>query len=260
MLCLHNKKPLLRFFCLYKILFSLFCLINSISLASVFCLSLLYKIDKIVYYFNVKDNKTKVVISCLSILALSIIILLVYFVFIDNKSSNNNYLTCFVYDKTINVGESIYNFYDINDNTAEISFEVDKENIIEIDKFHIKGLNVGEVNITLIAKTKDEKIEKEFKVNVVKKEYTFEFTSIYGCNIQQDNIFTENGQFQFNLIVKDENNTLLEDVDFDIYSDKTSTIIDKSFSSILIIAQENCTLTFVFNDFSITLTKNVIIN
>lgn len=207
-----------------------------------------------------KDNKTKAVISCLSILALSIIILLVYFVFIDNKSSNNNYLTCFVYNKTINVGESIYNFYEINDNTAEISFEVDKENVIEIDKFHIKGLNVGEVNIILIAKTKDEKIEKEFKVNVVKKEYTFEFTSIYGCNFQQDTIFTENGQFQFNLIVKDENNILLEDVDFDIYSDKTSTIIDKSFSSILIITQENCTLTFVFNDFSITLTKNVIIN
>ena len=205
-------------------------------------------------------RKVYTILTCCFIVVISIVLLLVFVIFPNKKDlklslsckyNNENYLS-------LSVGDIIEDYYEINDENAEITIEVDKEGIVFINKDKIEGLNAGEVKVIIKAKTSKESIEKSFVVKVfAKEEYRINFVAIKNCTFEGDNIYITNSVFQFRLEVYDKLNKIIENLEYEISSDNTNTIIDKSFATVMIVAQENCNLTFVFNGLSLNCTKSV---
>ena len=201
------------------------------------------------------------ILFCIGILAITTVLLLVFVVNKDEKIdlSLNKALTSKADDISVAVGNRVYDFYEISNKTAELSFEMDKEGIIYINEEYIEGLQVGKVNVIMTAKTQKQTTRSQFNVTVYENEYSFEFVSVYGCTFDNNNIYATAEAFQFNLEVYDKQNIKVENIDYSIISNNDETVIDKSFSSVLVVARENCTLTFIFKDLSVTFSKNVIL-
>lgn len=205
-------------------------------------------------------KKSHAILMSLGVIAICIVTLLV--LLLPKKEtlvlSPNKTLTISVNDMNIAVGQQVCDFYEISDNTAEISFELSKEGIIKIDNEKIEGLNLGEVTVEIKATNTKSSVSAKFNVKVYEKEYSFNFIEIKGCRFENEYIYISSSTFQFNIDIRDKDNQKVENVVFDIFSNNPYTIIDKSFSSILIIANENCILTFTFPKLSVTFSKIVI--
>ena len=206
------------------------------------------------------SKKLWTTLFCIGILAITITLLLVFLLNHDDKIklSLNKDLSSTTNDISVTVGKRVYDFYDVSDKSAELSFDLDKQGIIFITEEYIEGLQVGEVNVVMTAKTSKQTTKNQFKVKVSNNEFTFEFISIQSCTFEEENIYVSNQSFQFNIEVYDKDNHKMENVDYNIISNNTQTIIERSFSTILVVAKENCTLTFIFKDLSVTFSKNII--
>lgn len=208
-------------------------------------------------------NKKNVTISliCLFLLAISLTIILVFFVFKDRKDlslKTKDVLTIYVDDISLSIGKKIYDYYEISDKSAEITFDVDKQGIIEIDETMIEGVSAGTVNVIMTAKTQKETTKVDFVVKVYENDYTFNFLALSNCSFENDNILITSSVFQFNIEIKDKLNNKLENVVCEILSNKTSTIIDRGFSAVLVVANEECILTFTFPELSTSFSKKVV--
>lgn len=223
-------------------------------------LCLLYIVDKILYYFYVK-KKIFISLTCFGLLAIGIVILLVFFAFRDGKDlslKTNDNLTNYTDDISLSVGSKVYDYYELSDKTAELSFELDKYGIIYIDETMIEGLSAGVVNVVMTAKTKNATTKTEFVVRVYENENTIDFIALSNCSFEGDTIIITDNVFQFKIEVRDKLNNKVENVNYNITSNKPSTEIYKEFSSIMIVTNENCILTFIFPDLSVTFSKKVI--
>lgn len=171
--------------------------------------------------------------------------------------TTNQTVTNSANDITLSVGNKLYNYYELSDKSAKLTFELDKQGIININEEMIEGLKVGEVNVVMTATTKTSATKNQFKVTVFENEYKIMFESVNNCIISENTILTTANVFQFNVKVKNIENTELENITYSIISNKENTIIDKSFSSVMIITNEDCILTFMFNELNIKISVNV---
>jgi len=201
------------------------------------------------------------ILFSLGAIAITIVLLLVFLLPKQNSDelvlTPNKTITSSINDISLSVGNKIYDYYEISDKSAEFSFTLDKQGIINIDKEKIEGLKVGEVNVKMIAKTKTSSTSIKFKVVVCAGEYTFNFQSISSCTFENDNINISSNAFQFKIEVLSKTNTKMENIEFNIVSNKSNTIIDKSFSSIMVVTNEDCILTFIFPEIDVTFSKFV---
>ena len=187
--------------------------------------------------------------------------MLVFFAFRDGKDlslKTNDNLTNYTDDISLSVGSKVYDYYELSDKTAELSFELDKYGIIYIDETMIEGLSAGVVNVVMTAKTKNATTKTEFVVRVYENENTIDFIALSNCSFEGDTIIITDNVFQFKIEVRDKLNNKVENVNYNITSNKPSTEIYKEFSSIMIVTNENCILTFIFPDLSVTFSKKVI--
>lgn len=208
------------------------------------------------------SKKAYAIISSGFILAITIVLLLV-FLLIPNKNEFylflNKNLSSNINDISLTVGDKIYDYYEVSDKSAELSFDLDKEGIINIDEFMIEGVKAGEVHVIMTAKTQKQTTQTEFNVKVYNNNYTIKFIAINSCSFDNENIYIDNSTFQFNIEVYDNLNLTVENVKFNIISSNKETIIDKNLLSVIVVAREQCSLTFIFEDLSICFSKNVII-
>lgn len=186
-------------------------------------------------------------------LAISVVLLIV---FVVNKNTNSQ-LYCSASDIEICKGETIYDFYEVTNENAEISFTVDCENIIEINDLYIRGLKAGEVNVTIKAQYKGEISIDEFCVKVYDESYRVEFVSILDCVIGGNTITALSNSFQFKVEIFDALNRKIENVEFEILPNEDITII-KNFYSILIVADRDCKVDFSFKDIDIEVEMNIV--
>ena len=166
--------------------------------------------------------------------------------------TTNQTVTNSANDIILSVGNKLYNYYELSDKSAKLTFELDKQGIININEEMIEGLKVGEVNVVMTATNKTSTTKKQFKVTVCENEHTIMFESVNNCIISENTIFATANVFQFNVKVKN-----IENITYDIISNKESTIIDKGFSSVMVITNEDCILTFMFNELNIKISLNV---
>ena len=124
-----------------------------------------------------------------------------------------------------------------------MEIEVDKENIIKINKEMIEGLNVGSVCVTLHCKNSVYKCDKKFNVTVYERKYKVKLTPVENCSINENNdtIFIYSNQCQFQASIFDLNDNPLNDTKFEILSD-VDVVILKNISNFLLIANNDCRL------------------
>ena len=116
----------------------------------------------------------------LFMLALSVGLLLLYFLYKDDGVFTP--LTMNVNNISLKVGQSVYNYYTISNENAEISFEVSKDNIIEIDEEKITGINAGEVTVTLTATLEGQLAKTQIDVAVYNDGYSFILSPVENCD------------------------------------------------------------------------------
>ena len=207
------------------------------------------------------NKKVISVIVALSMLALAIVLMLV-FLLGANKGKDlpiGESLTIEVEDISLGRGESRYNFYKVNDENAAVSFELNKEGIILIDKDKIEGLNAGEVVVTIYVEIDNQIVSKNFNVSVFEENLRVSIIHLDNCfYVQEDNtLIMEKEIAQFRVEVFDNLIQPINDLNYKIICENENVTIEKEFSSILISSVENCQLYLIFNDLNFTFLLNV---
>lgn len=200
-------------------------------------------------------KRISVIISSLSMIAISIILLLVFFL---SENKNEKLLYCSASDIELKVGETIYNYYDITKANAEISFSVNKENIIEIDKTKIYGQCAGEVEVTLTATLGEEKSVATFHVKVYDESYRVEFSSIVDCSLEGNTLYAQSKISQFKFEVFDQLGNKLSNLKFEVTVEGDASAT-KNFSNIMLTLNENSKLIFKFTDLDFEITLNAVL-
>lgn len=179
-----------------------------------------------------------VIIKSLIILAISVFLLLIFIYFTKKPNTVEKNINISVKNISLNVGEEKYNFYSINNDKASVSFEVNKEGIIEINHEKIIALNAGEVTVTITANLNNFTTEKSFTVKVYANNYSYSIVPVQGCSVENNNIFKTQEVCQINIIFKDKLNQDIEVAAYisPLYSDK----IIYEFGQYQIITYEDC--------------------
>lgn len=207
------------------------------------------------------NKKVVSIIVALSILALSIVLMLV-FLLSANKGKDlpiGESLNIEVDDISLGKGESRHDFYKVNNENASVSFELNKDGIILIDKDKIEGLNAGEVVVTIYAEIENQTVSKNFNVKVYDENLHVSIIHIDNCfYIQEDNILIMEKEIaQFRIEVFDNLNQPINDLNYKIICENENVTVEKEIFGILISSVENCQLYFVFNDLNFTFLLNV---
>jgi len=181
------------------------------------------------------SKKLITIISSISLLAISTILLLVFFVF--NKSPNENTpLFITANDITLTKNESKYNFFSVSKQNATIDFEVDKENIIEINENYVKGLKAGVVCLTIKAQLEDEFTQVQISITVCDNGYSYTITPYDGCQVNENKLTLEKSPCQFKVSVFDELGQIVSNKNSN-YSASNEALITYQFNIFMLILQ-----------------------
>ena len=202
-------------------------------------------------------NRLKIILTCCGLLAVSVVLLLVFLLSTgDNKERS---LYCSVADVEMNVDDKVYNFYEVSNSEAEISFAVSEQNIIEINKDFIYGKSAGEVTVTMTAVYKDQKSETSFVVKVfAHNDYRVEITSVDNCYLEGNTIYAQSDTIQIKVDVYDSLNNLVLDFKYDIET-SGETLVSKNLYYVILRITGDCVLTIRVDDLGIETTLNVVI-
>lgn len=149
------------------------------------------------------------ILSSFSMLLVSIILLLIYFIFKPSYAS----LTFKASNVTLYVGQSVYNFYEIS-KEAELTFEVSDNNIIDINSERILALNIGSVSVNILAKIDDQIYKTTFNVTVLNYTYSFKITTIDGCEYKDNILYSYSDNNIFNVEILDKDGSKLSNLKY----------------------------------------------
>ncbi len=202
------------------------------------------------------------ILVSLVILAISVTLLLVFM--LGKKNDAPDYqpsLSCIVKDLKISVGERLTNFYQTNDKNAQVYFEYDKTDIIDINENEIIGKKAGKVSITIKIANSKEEISKNFIVEVYAEGYKFKIDTLEYCD------FDENS----NTLIVYEENALFEIKVFDLKGNKVETLkpvcrFDNNLINIsfnygnycIYNITGDCKVDFIFSDLDFAISLNFV--
>lgn len=207
------------------------------------------------------------ILVSLVVLAISVTLLLVFMLGKNNnndaESDNHLPLNCLVYDLNISVGEKVYDYYEVNDKTAIISFSVDNNDIIDINKDYIEGKKVGKVTVTINLSNNKEQISKSFIVEVFQEGYKFKIYTYDNCEfIEKDgNLIVYNDIASFGIEIYDLMDNKIENSIKEFYYDKNKISIINEFGTFQIFdIKENCKIDFECLNIDFKFSINIIIS
>ena len=204
-------------------------------------------------------KKTISILVSFGIIALSIIILLVFFVFKDiNKQKLEPSVNITASDISMNIGEEKFEFYNINNDKAIVKFKIDKEGIINVDKEKIVALKVGVVNVTIIATLNDFVTQTDFCVKVYGNEYSFIINEIKNCEFRDNVLYKQGTSCQFRITLYDKLGQIAENLTPTVTS--TSEYVDYQFGNIIVASNIDCVIYFYYSTINYTITLNIINN
>ncbi len=191
------------------------------------------------------------ILFCLGLLFLTAIMLLVFFLSRPKPQPFDlqTAFSCTVSNIDMTVGDQEYDFYQITIPSAEIQFELDKEDIIDINRDRIIALKEGKVNVTLKATSGDRTIVENFVVNVKEKDFTFEVICISNCTYdkQSNTLNAGEGTCQFRLKFYDMYNAKINLKHIEIFCDNDENLLSNELASVALVAKGDCKLSFKIN-------------
>lgn len=194
------------------------------------------------------NKRLKTTILCLIVVGISISLLLIYLFVPSRKNidlSLKTPLSSSATDISLSVGNKIYDYYEISDKSAMISFEVSQKNIINIDENMIEGLKEGSVNVVMTAQKENEISKTSFNVVVYQKSCLINILPISDCDFNDETLIVSSNVCQFQLEVYDLQNNKLENVQMQVFTNGDA-IIEKNFLTIMLCVTKDCVITFNF--------------
>ena len=197
------------------------------------------------------------VLTSLMLLAISIVLLLVYFSFNTNKDKVSP-LSLLGHDLSLFVGECVYNFYQVSNVNADITFSVNKEDIISIDKEKIIGLKAGQVEVTMIASFENQISKEQIQVTVYNNGYSYDILAMQDCEFQNNTLFVNGNVCIFELTIYDRLNNKLNDLNYKIETDQ-DVVINKNLHLFSLYLTHDCKLKFYYPEIDYSFEINVIL-
>lgn len=206
------------------------------------------------------NKRTLTIIASLCLLIVSIVLLIVFLVIknSDNSSANITLLRITANDITLNVGQSVEDYYTISNPDAKIDIEIDKQNIIQIDKTSITAIKSGIVKVTLTAVLDDATAKENFTVTVSAPDYSYQVANVQGGSFQNNTIYVSKSSpaaFKVDVYDKLGQAIAVSELDYTI----SSGIIQNQLGTFIVIADENCVITFTIRGIDYTFFLNVAI-
>ena len=186
------------------------------------------------------NKKIYIISSCL--IAVAVAILLVFLFLPTGDSSPKDIINSHVEDFEMEIGETKSGFLHISNKNAEISFEVDKEGIIDINENRIIGLKAGEVVVEVKITYAEQSISDEFKVTVLSSEYILNLELTYGGYVENEVLYMTQNVCQFDVIFLDRSGKEIVDCEISLSASNNSTI-EKCFGYYRLTATDDCEIT-----------------
>ena len=189
-------------------------------------------------------KKTITILASLFILAISFFLLLIFFAFNSHSFNNNtkDNLILSANNLTLNIGDVVYNYFDVSEDNAQITITTNNNNIIEINKEYIRGLEVGNVTVTIMAEYNGLHAKQSFLVIVKKDDYSFNIIPISSCSYENNNIYLLSQVCQFRIEVFDFYGKRLDNLTYQINSTNDSKFY-MELSNFILITNSNCLIT-----------------
>lgn len=186
------------------------------------------------------------IISSLLILIVSIVIVLFTFVFTNDEEIKAP-LRVYAEDITMFVGTNIKDFYRVSNENAEITFDVEKDNIILVNKTEIVGLKVGETKVTINAKIDGEEAKDTFIVSVYNEGIICNIEAKEFCTTDENVINMTSNVCRVNFKFYDKENKLIT-TGFEFDKPDGLRIIH-NISDYTIVAENDCKFTIVLKNY-----------
>lgn len=202
-------------------------------------------------------KKTITILASLFILAISFFLLLIFFAFNSHSFNNNtkDNLILSANNLTLNIGDVVYNYFDVSEDNAQITITTNNNNIIEINKEYIRGLEVGNVTVTIMAEYNGLHAKQSFLVIVKKDDYSFNIIPISSCSYENNNIYLLSQVCQFRIEVFDFYGKRLDNLTYQINSTNDSKFYMELLNFIL-ITNSNCLITIYIPEIEKTFNIN----
>lgn len=202
-------------------------------------------------------KKTITILASLFILAISFFLLLIFFAFNSHSFNNNtkDNLILSANNLTLNIGDVVYNYFDVSEDNAQITITTNNNNIIEINKEYIRGLEVGNVTVTIMAEYNGLHAKQSFLVIVKKDDYSFNIIPISSCSYENNNIYLLSQVCQFSIEVFDFYGKRLDNLTYQINSTNDSKFY-MELSNFILIANSNCLITIYIPEIEKTFNIN----
>ena len=110
-----------------------------------------------------------------------------YFAFGGDSSTST--LTLSARNITLKIGQSVYNFYQLSDDNATLSFEVSEENIVDINNERIVGLKAGKVTLFITATTSNQMARDSIEIVVVNSSYSYLIAPSQNCEFNDNTLY-----------------------------------------------------------------------
>ncbi len=202
-------------------------------------------------------KKTITILASLFILAISFFLLLIFFAFNSHSFNNNtkDNLILSANNLTLNIGDVVYNYFDVSEDNAQITITTNNNNIIEINKEYIRGLEVGNVTVTIMAEYNGLHAKQSFLVIVKKDDYSFNIIPISSCSYENNNIYLLSQVCQFRIEVFDFYGKRLDNLTYQINSTNDSKFY-MELSNFILITNSNCLITIYIPEIEKTFNIN----
>ena len=195
------------------------------------------------------------IIASVSLIVIAIIVLLLFlFAGKDGSKTTNDILRINANNVTLYKGDTLNDYYELSIEDAQISIDVNKNDIIEIDKDKITALTSGEVTVTLIATYNDNSAKDTFTVKVLNCDYSYDVQTIINCSYQNNTLMVEGDYCQFNIEIYDFSGQPFESTDYK-FTVTNNAILQKQIGGFILQTTTNCQITFTVPtiDYSFTI-------
>ena len=208
---------------------------------------------------KIEGKRLLALILSLVILAVSIILLLVFFILSKgNSSAEQIILRINANDAVMFCGETREKYYDVNIDDADVTIDVDYEGIIEINHERIVALRSGSVTVTLTAKFKESISKDTFVVTVLSQDYSFNILPSANCEYKNEILYASSTALQFNIELYDLKGDVIQNPDIE-YSASNGAILQKQIGSFILLSENDCTLYFNVEDLDFNFEIEVVI-
>lgn len=200
------------------------------------------------------SKKIQTILLSVAMLAISIVLLLV-FVF-TQKPNKEKPLSITASEIHLNEGEFAYSFYSISHPNTEVSFDVDCDNVIEIDSEHIKAIKAGVAQVTITAKLNKKIAQTTFKVYVYKNTYSFTLDAQSNCTFNENTLTMTGGICQFKVSVYDKLGQIVQGLACN-YNATNNAVLNYEFNVFQLSSTTDCEIKLIYEEISFEITINV---